>query len=79
MRLIVLSLTLVSMAATVEASNIVDSARKDMARAGYPDSCVAKLTNNDAAKITSWRHDPDLSSGNANRRTKDQYERICKR
>ena len=60
-------------------SNMEQTVRRDMQKAGMPEDCIAKVTRNDATRITRLKNSPGDSEANANRQIKNQYRKICER
>ncbi|MDV7141791.1 hypothetical protein R3X27_03750 [Tropicimonas sp. TH_r6] len=60
-------------------SNMEKTVQNDLRKRGVSEDCLAKLTTNDAARITGWKNDSDMSAGTKNRRIKDEVNKICRR
>lgn len=75
-----LALLAVSLATGAAAkSNMVVTVTSDLRKKGVSEECLAKVTVNDAARLNSIAHDPDMSSGSKNRISRDFVNKICDR
>ncbi|SFC03978.1 hypothetical protein [Tropicimonas isoalkanivorans] len=80
MKRMALGLVMVAAASSAQAaSNMEQTVIADLRRDGVSEECIAKVTLNDAARITGIKNDPNRSDGSKNTSIKNQVKKICAR
>jgi hypothetical protein len=80
MKRMALGLVVLAAASSAQAaSNMEQTVIADLRKDGVPEACIAKVTLNDAARITGIKNDPNRSEGSKNSTIKNQVRKICER
>lgn len=58
--------------------NVTSTVRSAARRAGVPQECVDKLTNHDAAAITSWANRGGEGKARHQRKIREYIKKICR-